>query len=70
MQNNLDIERHTNKVHTRVMFKQFGQMLYKGFRYHVEEIQKDKLYKGMHTNAARREKWRRVKFEVKVLGET
>jgi hypothetical protein len=39
LQYNLDIERYASKVYTRTMFEQFGQNLYKGFAYRVEENQ-------------------------------
>uniref|UniRef100_A0ACD6A3Y8 Uncharacterized protein n=1 Tax=Avena sativa TaxID=4498 RepID=A0ACD6A3Y8_AVESA len=65
---NLDIESNASKIYTRAMFEPFGQMLYQGFAYRVEEIEKDRLYLAWQTNAARREKWSRVEFEVKVLG--
>jgi hypothetical protein len=38
------------------MFEQFAQMLYRGFVYRVEEIEKDRIYKAKHTNATKREK--------------
>lgn len=40
MHHNLDIKRHASKICTRVMFGQFVEMLYKGFAYRVEEIEK------------------------------
>jgi hypothetical protein len=43
VQDYLDIERHASKVYTRAMNEQFGQMLYRGFAYRVEEIEKGKL---------------------------
>uniref|UniRef100_A0ACD5UFA8 Uncharacterized protein n=1 Tax=Avena sativa TaxID=4498 RepID=A0ACD5UFA8_AVESA len=66
---NLNIERHASKVYTRAMYEQFGQNLYRSLAFHVEEIEKDKVYKARHTNAARREKWSRVEFEVRILGD-
>lgn len=44
VQHILDIESHGIKIYTRAMFEQFGEMLYKGLGYLVEEIQKDMLY--------------------------
>jgi hypothetical protein len=35
----------------------------------MEEIEKGKLYKARHTNAARCERWSKVVFEVRVIGE-
>jgi hypothetical protein len=69
VQDNLDIEKHASKVYTRAMNEQFGQMLYRGFAYRVEEIEKGKLYRARHTNAERRERWSKVEFEVRVIGE-
>jgi hypothetical protein len=57
---NLDIEGHANKVYTRAMCEQFGHILYKGFAYRVEEIEKGRIYKAWHTIASRHEKWSRV----------
>jgi hypothetical protein len=51
------------------MFEQFGEMLYMSFAYRMEEIEKGKLYLVRHTNADRRERWTKVEFEVRVIGE-
>jgi hypothetical protein len=51
------------------MFEQFGEMLYMSFAYRVEEMEKGKLYLARHTNADRRERWTKVEFEVRVMGE-
>jgi hypothetical protein len=51
------------------MFEQFGEMLYRSFVYRVEEIEKGKVYRARHTNADRRERWTKVEFKVRVMGE-
>jgi hypothetical protein len=52
------------------MFEQFGQMLYKGFAYRFEEIQKDRVYMEGTQNALRHEKWSRVRFGCLDLGRS
>lgn len=67
---NLDIERHASKIYTQeAMFEQFGQSIYKRFACRVEEIEKDRIYMARHTNAERRQKWSKVEFVVKVMGD-
>jgi hypothetical protein len=66
---NLDIERHANKIYTRTMFEQFGQNLYKGFAYRVEEIEKGKLYIAWRKNGAQIQKWCKTEFMVEVKGD-
>lgn len=68
MRHNLDIERHASKIYTQAMFEQLGQSMYKGFAFRVEEVEKDKIYVARHTNA-RRQKWSKVEFVVRVIGE-
>jgi hypothetical protein len=69
LQYNLDIERHASKVYTRTMFKQFGQNLYKGFAYIVEEIDKGKLYITRRKNGEHSQKWCKTEFKVEVKGD-
>lgn len=63
----MSIERHASKIYTRAMFEQFGDLIYLGNAYRVEEIQKNKVYKETHTQVERREKWSRVVYEVKMV---
>lgn len=63
---NLAIERHASKVYTRAMFEQFGRLLIEGTAYNVTEVEKMKRYVATHNNAAKREKWSRVVYEVTV----
>ncbi|KAE8779951.1 putative SWIM protein [Hordeum vulgare] len=67
MKANLSIERHGSKIYTRAMFKQFGQILYEAGAYHVEEIEKNRVYRTEHTEPETREKWHRVVYEVKMI---
>lgn len=67
MRANLAIERHAAKIYTRAMFKQFEHILYESGAYQVEEVEKSKLYVVIHTEAERREKWRKVSYNVSVI---
>lgn len=49
------------------MFKQFEHILYESGAYQVEEVEKSKLYVVIHTEAERREKWRKVSYNVSVI---
>jgi hypothetical protein len=69
VQYNLDIEQHASMIYTWIMFEQFGQNLYKSFVYRVEEIEKGKIYIARYTNAAQRQRWSRVEFQVIVQGK-
>jgi hypothetical protein len=51
------------------MFEQFGKMIYEACAYRVEEVEKNRLYRTSHTDAARREKWSKVVFVVKITGD-
>ncbi|XP_051189186.1 protein FAR1-RELATED SEQUENCE 5-like isoform X2 [Lolium perenne] len=66
---NFTIERHASKIYTMSMFEQFGKMIFEACAYRVEEVEKNKLYRTTHTDAARREKWSRVVFVVKMLDD-
>uniref|UniRef100_A0A8R7UK73 Protein FAR1-RELATED SEQUENCE n=1 Tax=Triticum urartu TaxID=4572 RepID=A0A8R7UK73_TRIUA len=61
---NLAIERHASKVYTRNMFEEFGRLLMEGTAYNVTEVERMRKYRTTHNNAAKREKWSRVKYEV------
>lgn len=54
MRENLAVERHTRKIYTRAMFKQFGHILYECGAYQVEEIEKHKLYVAVHSEAKKK----------------
>ncbi|XP_037474908.1 protein FAR1-RELATED SEQUENCE 5-like [Triticum dicoccoides] len=61
---NLAIERHASKVYTRNMFEEFGRLLMEGTAYNVTEVERMRKYRTTHNNAAKREKWSRVEYEV------
>lgn len=62
----MSIERHASKIYTRAMFEQFGELLYQAHAYKIEEIEKSSIYKAVHTQAERREKWARGVYELKI----
>jgi hypothetical protein len=57
---NQDIERNGSKIYTWTMFEQFGQSIYKGFTYCVEEIEEDMMYNYNATTQGT-QMWRGVK---------
>lgn len=61
---NLAIERHASNIYTRAMFEEFGRLLIEGTSYNVTEVEKMRKYVTTHNNAANREKWRKVVYEV------
>ena len=63
---NLAIERHASKIYTRNMFEEFGRLLIEGTAYNVTEKENMRKYITTHNNAAKREKWSRVEYEVTV----
>ncbi|XP_037475590.1 uncharacterized protein LOC119353105 isoform X2 [Triticum dicoccoides] len=67
MRANLAVERHASKIYTRAMFEQFGQILYESGAYQVQEVEKQKTYIAIHSDAERREKWCRVSYKVTML---
>ncbi|XP_048556192.1 protein FAR1-RELATED SEQUENCE 9-like [Triticum urartu] len=69
MRTNVAIERHVSKVYTRKMFEQFGENLFEGGSYHVEEIEKKKKNIARHNDALKREKWSKVEYEVTISDE-
>jgi len=46
---NILIERHASKIYTRAMFEQFGDLIYQAHAYRIEELEKNKMYKAVHT---------------------
>lgn len=48
------------------MFEQFGRLLIEGTAYNVTEDENMRKYLTTHNNAAKREKWSRVVYEVTV----
>uniref|UniRef100_A0A8R7TV07 Protein FAR1-RELATED SEQUENCE n=1 Tax=Triticum urartu TaxID=4572 RepID=A0A8R7TV07_TRIUA len=56
MRTNIPIERHASKIYTRKMFELFGENLFEGGSYQVEELQKKKKYIARHNDAEKREK--------------
>ena len=69
MRTNVAIERHASKVYTRKMFEQFGENLFEGGSYQVEEIEKKKKNIARHNDALKREKWSKVEYEVTISDE-
>lgn len=63
---NLAIERHASKIYTRNMFEEFGCLIVEGTTYNVSEVERLKRYKTTHNNAAKREKWSKVEYEVTI----
>ncbi|XP_044393590.1 protein FAR1-RELATED SEQUENCE 5 isoform X2 [Triticum aestivum] len=63
---NLAIERHASKIYTRNMFEEFGRLLMEATAYNVAEKESMRKYITTHNNAAKREKWSRVEYEVTV----
>ncbi|XBI31733.1 hypothetical protein VPH35_055269 [Triticum aestivum] len=66
MRANIAIERHASKIYTRKMFEQFGENLFEGGSYQVEEVVKRKKYIARHNNAEKREKWIKVEYKVNI----
>lgn len=66
---NLAIERHASKIYTRSMFDEFGTFLMEATTYNITEIEKMKKYVATHNNAAKRERWSRVVYEVTVADD-
>ncbi|XBI57134.1 hypothetical protein VPH35_038600 [Triticum aestivum] len=66
MRGSIAIEQHANKVYTRKMFEQFGENLFKGRAYQVEEIVK---HIARHNDAEKCEKWRVVDYKVTMLDD-
>lgn len=66
---NMSIERHASKIYTRAMLDQFGELVYKANAYRIEEVEKLKLYKAVHTQAERWEKWARGVYDEKILDD-
>lgn len=64
---NKAFERHAAKVYTTSMFEQFGNILYEAGYYDVHEVKQDEVYTLVHNQSEKREKWSRVRFEVKIL---
>ncbi|XP_040244292.1 uncharacterized protein [Aegilops tauschii subsp. strangulata] len=58
--------RHASKIYTRAMFEEFGRLLIEATTYNVTEKEKMRKYVTVHNNAAKREKWSRVEYEVNV----
>lgn len=66
---NLAIERHASKVCTKAMSEQFGERLFEAIAYKVTELEKGRRYLSTHNNAAKREWWSRVMYEVMIKDE-
>ncbi|XP_044350368.1 protein FAR1-RELATED SEQUENCE 5 isoform X2 [Triticum aestivum] len=64
MRTNIAIERRASKIYTRKMFEQFGENLFEGGSYQVEEVEKKNKYIARHNNAEKLEKWSKVEYEV------
>uniref|UniRef100_A0ACD5V964 Uncharacterized protein n=1 Tax=Avena sativa TaxID=4498 RepID=A0ACD5V964_AVESA len=67
LRRNLPFEHHASKIYTHAMFKKFGEILYEAGAYHVEVIEKDKIYLTKYIGAERRENWSKVAYEVKMI---
>ena len=48
------------------MFEEFGRLLIEGMAYNVTEVERFRKYITAHNNAAKREKWSRVEYEVTI----
>ncbi|XP_044350367.1 protein FAR1-RELATED SEQUENCE 5 isoform X1 [Triticum aestivum] len=66
MRTNIAIERRASKIYTRKMFEQFGENLFEGGSYQVEEVEKKNKYIARHNNAEKLEKWSKVEYEVTI----
>jgi hypothetical protein len=64
---NLPLERHASKIYTQVTFEKFGETLHEAGAYHVEVIEKNKIYLTKYIEAEMRGKWRKVAYEVKMI---
>uniref|UniRef100_A0ACD5YHG4 Uncharacterized protein n=1 Tax=Avena sativa TaxID=4498 RepID=A0ACD5YHG4_AVESA len=67
LRRNLPFEHHASKIYTHAMFKKYGEILYEAAAYHVEVIEKDKIYLTKYIRAERRENWSKVAYEVKMI---
>uniref|UniRef100_A0A453F5S5 SWIM-type domain-containing protein n=1 Tax=Aegilops tauschii subsp. strangulata TaxID=200361 RepID=A0A453F5S5_AEGTS len=63
---NLAIEYHASKIYMRAMFEEFSRLLIEATSYNVTEKEKMRKYVTVHNNAAKREKWSRVQYEVNI----
>jgi hypothetical protein len=63
---NLPIERHASNVYTNAMFEQFQHNLLESGYYVVEEAEIGRRYLTRHINIEKREKWRKVVYEVTI----
>ena len=48
------------------MFERFGELLVEGTAYNVTDVDRMRRYITTHNNAAKREKWSRVEYEVTI----
>ncbi|KAI5007000.1 hypothetical protein ZWY2020_046948 [Hordeum vulgare] len=63
---NLPIEIHASKIYTRSMFEKFGEMLYDGGSYVLDEVVSRRKYIARHVKRDSREKWCKNEFVVQV----
>ncbi|XP_044429692.1 protein FAR1-RELATED SEQUENCE 5-like [Triticum aestivum] len=69
MRTNIAIERHVSKVYTRKMFELFGDNLFEGGSYQIEEVEKKKIYIARHSDAKKRERWSKLEYVVTISAD-
>lgn len=67
MRLNKPLEQHASTVYTRAMFEKFGDILYEGGQYRVEEVENKVKYLVHRYHPERYEKWCRVVHVVHVI---
>lgn len=63
---NLPIEIHASKIYRRTIFEKFGEMLYEGGSYILDEVIPRREYIARHAKKDLREKWCKSEFLVQV----
>lgn len=69
MKVNTPLELHASDIYTRAMFEIFGEVLYEGGQYKVEEISKGKTYSVRRYHPEKHDKWCRVVYKVEVVDQ-
>ncbi|PNT73303.1 hypothetical protein BRADI_2g56826v3 [Brachypodium distachyon] len=60
------IEKHAATVYTSAMLQLFSDHIFDSAAYNVIEVEVNKKYLTIHSDAARREKWSKVNYEVTI----
>lgn len=69
MRMNTPFEQHASVVYTRAMFWTFGEILYEGGQYRVEEVEKGVKYLVHRYHPEKHDKWCRAVYAVAVMDQ-